>query len=284
MKRLFSYLIISLLVVQGMFAQDLISAKALATSMKDKNTRIVSVRSSADYAKVHITGAINFDHHTLCKAGAIKSVIKTPAEMAKILGAKGISNTNAIVIYGTGSGKSSGRLYWILKYLGCKNVKILDGHLTAWRAARKPVTKAKPTVKAATFTAAPIASYLATTSYVKSNLKNSKVVIVDNRSSDEYKGLKGDIAKKGHISGAVLFEFKKIINPTTKKIKTKAELEKMFNAAGITSDKEIILYCESSVRSGIVFLALKTILKYPKVKVYDGALYEWVGKGNAVVK
>ena len=284
MKRLFSFLIISLLVVQGIFAQDLISAKELATIMKDKNVRIVSTRKASDYAKVHITGAVNFDHHTLYKAGAVKSVIKTPAEMAKLFGAKGISNTNKIVIYGTGSGKSSGRLYWILKYLGCKDVKILDGHLTSWRAARKPVTKTKPAIKAATFTATPVAGYLASSAYVKSNLKNTKVVIVDNRSKDEFTGVKGETTKKGHIPGAVFFEFKNVINPTTKKIKSKAELEKMFKDAGITSDKEIILYCESSVRSGIVFLVLKTILKYPKVKVYDGAFYEWVAKGNSVVK
>jgi len=284
MKRIFSYLIISLIFVQGIFAQDLISAKELASIMKDKNTRIISTRKATDYAKVHITGAVNLDHHTLYKAGAVKSVIKTPAEMAKIFGAKGISNTNKIIIYGTGSGKSSGRVYWILKYLGCKDVKILDGHLTAWRAARKPVTKAKPTVKATAFTATPVPAYFATTAYVKSNLKNTKVVIVDNRSKDEFTGVKGETTKKGHIPGAVFFEFKNVINPTTKQIKPKAELEKMFKDAGITSDKEIILYCESSVRSGIVFLVLKTILKYPKVKVYDGAFYEWVAKGNPVVK
>ena len=284
MKNLFSYFILFLVLAQGMLAQDLISAKELAGIMKDKNVKIVSTRKASDYAKVHITGAINFDHHLLYKAGPVKSVIKTPAEMAKILGSKGISNTNKIVIYGTGSGKASGRLYWILKYLGCKDVKILDGHLTSWRAARKPVTKARPAVKPVTFTAAPVASYLASTKYVKANLKNPKVVIVDNRSKDEYSGVKGETTKKGHIPGAVFFEFKNVINPTTKKIKTKEELEKIFKSAGITPDKEIILYCESSVRSGIVFLVLKSILKYPKVRVYDGAFYEWAAGGNTIVK
>ncbi len=284
MKRFFSYLLISFLFIPGLIAQDLISAKELANIMKDKNVRIISTRKASDYAKVHITGAINFDHHTLYKSGTIKSIIKSPTDMAKLFGAKGISNTNKIIIYGTGSGKSSGRLYWILKYLGCKDVKVLDGHLTAWRAARKPVTKVKPTIKATTFTAKPVSSYFATTNYVKSNLKNSKVVIVDNRSKAEFTGAKGETVKKGHIPGAVFFEFKNVINPSTKKIKSKAQLEKIFKDAGITPDKEVILYCESSVRSGIVFLVLKTILKYPKVRVYDGAFYEWVAKGNQVEK
>ena len=47
------------------------------------------------------------------------------------------------------------------------------------------------------------------------------------------------------------------------------------NSACVTSDKEVILYCASSVRAGIVFMALKDILGYPNVTVYDGAYYEW---------
>ena len=45
--------------------------------------------------------------------------------------------------------------------------------------------------------------------------------------------------------------------------------------AGITTDKEIILYCASSVRAGIVYIALTSILEFPNVRVYDGAFYEW---------
>ena len=59
-------------------------------------------------------------------------------------------------------------------------------------------------------------------------------------------------------------------------IKSKEELEKVTKEAGITSDKEIILYCESSVRAGIVYMALKSILEFPKVRVYDGAFNEWI--------
>jgi len=52
-------------------------------------------------------------------------------------------------------------------------------------------------------------------------------------------------------------------------------LEALFNAAGITKNKEVILYCATSVRAGVVFLALSSILEYPNVKVYDGAYNEW---------
>ena len=284
MKKLISVLVLFLLIFQGTEAQDLISAKTLTGIMKDKNVKIVSVRKVSDYAKVHIDGAVNVEVKKLYKPGAVKYVLKSSNEISAIMGSRGISNTNKIVIYGTGSGKSSGRLYWILKYMGCKDVKILNGHLKAWRTVRGKVTKIKPKITPAKFTAVPVASYYASTAYVKKNLKNPKIILVDNRSSNEFKGVTGETAKKGHISGAVHFDYAKVMNLPAQTLKSKAELVKMFNAAGITKNKEIILYCESSVRSGIVFLALKSVLGYPKVRVYDGAIYEWTAKGNSLVK
>ena len=55
---------------------------------------------------------------------------------------------------------------------------------------------------------------------------------------------------------------------------------KAAKAAGITSDKEIILYCETSARAGIVYMALKTMGGYPNVKVYDGGIYEWAATAS----
>lgn len=51
-------------------------------------------------------------------------------------------------------------------------------------------------------------------------------------------------------------------------------LSSMFESKGITKDKTVIVYCETSVRAGIIYLALKG-LGYPNVKVYDGAYLEW---------
>ena len=48
----------------------------------------------------------------------------------------------------------------------------------------------------------------------------------------------------------------------------------MFESKGITKDKTVIVYCETSVRAGVIYLALKG-LGYSNVKVYDGAYLEW---------
>jgi thiosulfate/3-mercaptopyruvate sulfurtransferase len=61
-------------------------------------------------------------------------------------------------------------------------------------------------------------------------------------------------------------------------------LEKIFTAAGATKDKTIILVCPTGVRAGKGFFALKSILGYPNVKVYEGGVNEWAASSNKLDK
>ena len=277
MKKIIGLSLVFFLIFQGVIAQDIISAKDLAKIIKTPNTKVISVNKAESYAKMHITGAVHIDLKTFYKSGSLKGILKSNDELAVLLGKKGISNANKIVIYDRGNYKASGRLYWVLKYLGCKDVKILNGHLKAWQAARKPVTKTPTKVKATTFTVAAKSNYLASTRDVKMASSNPNVILVDARSKEEFDGLKGKTSKLGHIPGAVNFEFSKIL--VGDKLKSNTEIQALFTKAGITKSKEIILYCETSVRAGVLFLALKG-LGYTKVKVYDGAFYKWTSMGS----
>ncbi|MBN2790285.1 MAG: sulfurtransferase [Candidatus Delongbacteria bacterium] len=284
MKKYIGIIVVLLISVQFVFA-GIISAKDAAKLSKDGKAIIVSTKPVADYSKKHIEGAVNIDHAALYNTEGIKSMLKPAAEIAKILGEQGISADKKIIIYDTGSNKAAGRLYWILKYMGAKDVDILDGHIKGWKKARKPITGKATEIEAATFTPAVNSAIYADIEYVKANLKNDKVVIVDVRSADEYNGKEKDdanINKKGHIEGAVNFDHVNVFKEDGV-LKSKDEIIAAAKSAGITADKEIILYCASSVRAGIVFMALTDVAGFKNVKVYDGAYYEWnVGKDNPI--
>lgn len=257
------------------YASDFISAKALAEISDEENVRIVSVRTPADYAKVHIENAVNVYHTDLYQEGDVKGLLKSPEEIAAVLGAQGIAESNKIVVYDGGKNTPAGRLYWILKYLGASDVQILDGQMKQWRKARKSVTKNATEIEPVTFTPTPNTAIYATID----DVKKEGVLLVDVRSKEEFDGEKGEAARKGHIPGAIHFEYKNVLNEDDT-IKTKEELESLTADAGITADKEIVLYCETSVRAGIVFAAFTSILEFPNVRVYDGALYEWAADPN----
>ncbi|MBI9038007.1 MAG: sulfurtransferase [Bacteroidales bacterium] len=255
----------------NIFAQsNLISAKETAKIMKDDNVVLVSTRKASDYAKVHITDAVNVDILSLCKPGDIKGILKSPEEISKILGEKGINKDKKIIIYDNGKNVNAGRLYWILKYLGFKNVKILDGHMKAWRAARKPVTKYATKINPVTCSPSVNKEIIVDYDYVKANLNNPKVIIVDVQSQKEF--------DEGHIPNAKNFEYKNIVVEESGTLKSPEEISKLLTEAGITPDKEVILYCATSARAGIVFMAMESMLDYPNVKIYDGAYNEWKTK------
>ena len=274
MKKIVGILII-LFIVQVVFA-GVITAKELKTLAKSGDVIIVSARQASDYSSKHIDGAINIDHKSLYKAEGVSSMLKSADEISKIFGEKGISESSKIVIYDTGSNKAAGRLYWIFKYMGAGDVSILNGHLKGWGKIRGKVTKNATKITPTTFKATLNKAIITDLAYVKAHKGDAGVVLLDVRSADEFAGKDTDknIKRYGHIPGAVNLEYKAVVNENGT-IKSKDEITKAMNAAGVTSDKEIILYCASSVRAGVVYMALKDILGYPNVKIYDGAYYEW---------
>lgn len=263
---------------------QLISVDELAEMMEKGDVVVVSAREAKDYVKVHLPGAVNLWHKDLYKEGDVQAVLKSPEEVAEILGNLGISADKTIVVYDSGKNKFAGRVYWILKYMGAKDVRILDGHMKIWRKGRKPVTNDETEITPVKFVAAPVDSIYASIDYVKTHLGNADFVLVDARSEDEYDGKKGETKRKGHIPGSIRLDYVDVLNEDGT-LKAKDDLAKVFSDAGVTPDKDVVLYCETSVRAGIMYLALTSILDYPKVRVYDGALYEWsADEANAVEK
>lgn len=263
-----------LFVASAVSAQDLISATELAKISKGKDIVVICATSAKNY-KVHITGSVNVPHSSMYKGTPAEAYINTPAEMAKVLGAKGVTTDKTIVVYDEGSAKYAGRMYWMLKYLGAPNVKMLNGNMKAWKAKRKPITGSPSKVAAGTFTAKANASVLAKIDEVKKAVGNSSFVLVDARKPDEFAGTAESktLTRKGHIPSAVNVNHETVLD-SKGLLKSNDALKAMFEAIGITKDKTAIVYCETSVRAGVVYLALKG-LGYPNVKVYDGAYLEW---------
>jgi thiosulfate/3-mercaptopyruvate sulfurtransferase len=285
LKYFISIITVAFLFIGVSFAQDLISVKELSGKLKDDNVVLVSAQKADKYAAVHIKGSVNIPPSELVNNEPIKYVNKSTAEIAKILGDNGISADKEIVLYDNGSSKYSGRMYWELKYMGAKDVKILNGEMEAWKAGRKPITKTPTSPAATTFTADVQPQYLAKMDEVKKATAGGNYVLVDARTAEEFNGTDEETElRRGHIPGAVNVDYKLLLD-SKGKLKSKEALTEIYNAQGVTSDKTIIVYCATSVRAGIEFMALSSILEYPNVKLYDGAFTEWqTTASNEVVK
>lgn len=266
-----------LLVSTTVWAQgDIISAADFMKLFKaDKSLVIIDASNADSYTKTHIKNAINIPHKALYQETEIEGLILEPAEMAKFLGSKGVSNDAAIVVYDGGSQKYSSRVYWVLKYMGATNVKVLHKDMDEWRKVRLPITKMPVKPKTVTFTPNVNASIIADLAYVKSG----KAKVIDARAADEFDGSADN--SDGHIPGAININYRDFLNEK-EAFKSKAEIEAIFKANGITSSTPMVGYCRTSVRATVIYVAVVNVLGWNNFKVYDGAYLEWVAKGNKI--
>lgn len=260
-----------------LFAQgDILSAADFMKLYKtDKNLVIIDASKAENYNKVHIKNAINLPHGDLYQIAEIDGLIETPEKLAKILGDHGVSETNTIVLTDGGSQKYSCRIYWILKYLGTPNVKILHKDMIAFKKARVPLTSVPAKRKPVTFNYSVDKSVIANIDEVKSG----KYTLIDARTPEEYNGTADN--SDGHLPGAVNINYTEFLNDKNA-FKSKEEMEKLVSRYGITANTPVIAYCRTSVRAAVIFVAFKNVLGYNNIKVYDGAYLEWVYKNNAV--
>ncbi len=283
-KNILSTLLVFFLFIATAVAQGNIITTDQFKALKKANKELVIIDASKAklYTATHITGAINIPYKILNqKEGVVDGLLKTTEDLAKLLGEKGVSDQDEIVIYDEGSQKYSTRVYWVLKYLGATNVKILHKEMSAWGKARIKLTSAVPNVKAKTFTVNVNADMLADIAFVKESLANENVVIIDARSEKEFIG-SDDVKKKyseGHLPGAIHLEFKDVLNDNKSFMNAEAFADK-----GYTADKTYIMYCKTGVKASVPYVYFKEVLGFENVKVYDGAYLEWVAQGETIEK
>jgi thiosulfate/3-mercaptopyruvate sulfurtransferase len=114
---------------------------------------------------------------------------------------------------------------------------------------------------------------LATWTDVADRLKKPDVAILDTRSDEEYCGTAVRAARSGAIPGAVHVEWTRNLGPDGA-FKPAAELRAMYEAAGVTADREVVSYCQGGYRAAHSYLALR-LLGYPRLRNYLGSWREW---------
>jgi len=233
----------------------------------------------AKFEASHIPGSVYLSMSDLM--GVMRGNNNAPdkSKFEAMMGKLGISNDTRVVLYGTPPANPFvPGAYWLMKYFGHENVGILNGSFDKWLNENRKTESGPAKQGAAVYKAkGGDGSVFADAAYVMNNLKNKKVVLVDVRGADEFKGEKkvDYIKRQGHIPGAENLNFYPSNRVGAGLYKSPEELQKQYESKGITKDKEIIVYCEGGPRAADTFFILKQILGYPDVKTYVGGWLEW---------
>lgn len=260
----------------------LISPEALYAQLDAPELRIVDVRFNLRdpeagwraYLEAHLPGAhyLHLERDLSGPPGRHGGRHPLP-EMARLqaaLESVGIANSSHVVVYDDAGGMVAGRLWWLLRYAGHDQVQLLDGGLAAWRQAGYPLTAALPEVARGRFIPNPRPEMVVDMRYVRDNLENPEVLLIDARARARYRGEDEPFdPKAGHIPGALSLPYEE--NLQDGRFKPLEALTAQYQAA--REAEEVIVYCGSGVSAAHDILALSLV--GIEAKLYAGSWSDW---------
>lgn len=262
----------------------IMSADEFINHFNNKKLKIIDASDKATYEHSHIKGSVNLPFTELNqKQGIVEGLMETPEKMAKMLGELGIRENDEIIIYDDGTTKSSARVYWLLKYLGASNVRLLHKQMNIWENAGIVLTNRCEKIKPKKFVPKVNNNMLISLKEIEKDI--DKIVLIDARDVPEYLGTDtGEKAySKGHFPNAISVEYKSLLNDNYS-FKSVEEISKILENKGLTKDKNYVIYCRIGLRATVVYFAFTELLHYPNVKLYEGSYVEWNFEGKPLVK
>jgi thiosulfate/3-mercaptopyruvate sulfurtransferase len=261
----------------------LVSTDWVAEHLDDPNVRIVE--SDEDvllYDMGHVPGAINLDWHTDLQ-DQVKRDFLDKSGFEALLGKNGIGNDTTVVFYGDRNNWYATYAYWLFKYFGHADARVMDGGRAKWEAEGRPKSRDVPSYPETTYTARePDERIRAYRDDVLKQVNSGEPTLVDVRSVPEYTGEVLHMAgyaqegaqRGGHVLGAKSIPWATAANEDGT-FKSPEQLKEIYGGKGITPDKNVIAYCRIGERSSHTWFVLRELLGYPDVRNYDGSWTEW---------
>ncbi|MGV8871998.1 MAG: sulfurtransferase [Rhodococcus sp. (in: high G+C Gram-positive bacteria)] len=181
----------------------------------------------------------------------------------------GVNDDSSVVVYDGGPATAAARAWWLLRYYGHRDVRVLDGGLARW-VAEGFATGTEPSIVAAgSFTARPSLARVLDVDGVLDFARDN--ILLDARAPERFRGEVEPVDPvAGHIPGAVN-------RPTTENVDSDGRflapevLDVTFGGL-VPNGKQVAVYCGSGVTAAHQILALE-------LAGIDAALYpdSWSG-------
>jgi thiosulfate/3-mercaptopyruvate sulfurtransferase len=118
----------------------------------------------------------------------------------------GLSDGQQLVVYDIDNGSFASRLWWLARWLGHREVAVLDGGYRAWVAAGFPIEKGPASTPRRTgaMTARPPIDEPAQVDEIRASLGSDNMLVIDARAGERYRGEVEPLDPvAGHIPGAL---------------------------------------------------------------------------------
>ena len=234
------------------------------------------------YLKGHLPGAQYLNVETLrASRGGVPVQLLDPPAYRGIFQRLGLEPSVPVVVYGAGETLNIDATWvtWLLSAMGHPRVHLLDGGYFKWALEHRELAQKYPRVTPASgwWSRRAFAPDTVSLAEVRRAVERGGALLVDARPPDQFVGDAGAQMRRGHIPGALnhwwqddleTSGFGRVFKPVT-------ALRDAYAAQGITPDRDIILYCNTSTEASHLWFALRVLLGYPRVRIYAGSWTEW---------
>lgn len=234
----------------------------------------------AQFAAGHLPGAqflhLDRDLSGPITPGSGRHPMPDPHLFAARLGALGVGEACQVVAYDQGPGAYAARLWWLMRWIGFRDVAVLDGGIAAWRAAGLPLESTVRTPRARTLTAKPDMQALVSSADLMDLRQRPGNLLIDARGAERFAGRNETIDPvAGHVPGARNHPFTANLGADGKFLPAD-ELRRRFGMLlGSQPPSALISMCGSGVTACHTLLALEHA-GLGGARLYAGSWSEWI--------
>ncbi|MBV0924360.1 sulfurtransferase [Halomicroarcula limicola] len=246
---------------------DIVSASWVADQGAD--LRIVDVRDGWEYDGLgHLPGAVNVPFDEFRTGSGGEGMLPSDDEWAALLSEAGIDADSEILAYDDHHGVFAARFLVTAELLGHdpERLHLLDGDFSSWQLERETESEAPDVEPTEYGVSPPETTPLVDAETVADAADDPDAVLVDTREDEEYAA--------GHIPGAVLLDWRDLVDDETRGILPREDALAVLESAGIVPEKRIVLYCNTARRISHTYVVLRH-LGFEDVDFYEGSLTEW---------
>ena len=264
--------------------EAIVSTAWVGERLRDPSVVVAEVNSDlvAGYEKGHVPGAVGWGLHTDMEH-PVRRDIPDEAQFEALMARSGVRTNTTVVLYGDGNNRSATWAFWIMKYYGHEDVRIMNGGRKKWILEGRPVSMTDPKPTPTEYCVATLdPSVRAMKDYVVERIDRTGVKLLDTRTTEEYSGQltsapgtpQPDIYRKGRIPGALHVPWDDAASDDGA-FKPVDDLRRMYANAGVEEADEVIAYCRLGVRASYTWFVLKYGLGFEQARTYDGSWTEW---------
>ena len=271
-----------------MFYQTLVTPKQLAAHIDDPHWVVFDCRFSLtdleaghrSYLKEHIEGShyadLERDLSSQVTPESGRHPLPDPPQLARKLSAWGVHNRSQVVVYDDAFGAIACRLWWLLRWLGHRDVAFLDGGLPRWSREGYSLTSSASVSSPAQFEPRVDNDLWVTSQFVEHAIQSDRIVLIDARAEERFSGEREPLDKiAGHIPGAINMPYDDNLAFSGQLLEAE-ELKKIYaTTVKSKSNKDVIHMCGSGVTACHNILAME-LAGLEGSKLYVGSWSEWI--------